>query len=181
MPEIDTFARLLLEEAKRFLEKARDSEDDNGREAHLHAALLVAFCALEAHVNAASSDFAGRTDLSPHDRSILFKQEVRLEHGEFVLKTDQLKIVRLEDRILFLYQRMSGKPADRTAAWWSELGEAIDLRNRLTHPKKVPTIKVKDVERAIQAVIDTMDAVYRAIYKEKFPPAARGLQSVLTF
>lgn len=76
---------------------------------------------------------------------------------------------------------MSGKPADRTAAWWSELGEAIDLRNRLTHPKKVPTIKVKDVERAIQAVIDTMDAVYRAIYKEKFPPAARGLQSVLTF
>ena len=181
MPEIDSFARLLLEEAKRFLEKARDSGDDSTREANLHAALLLAFCALEAHVNAAASDFAGRSDLSPHDRSVLFEQEVRLENGEFVLKPDQLKMVRLEDRILFLYQRISGKSADRTATWWAELGQAIDLRNRLTHPKKVPTISVKVVERAIQAVIDTMDAVYRAIYNEKFPPSARGLQSVLNF
>jgi hypothetical protein len=181
MPDIDAFARLLLEEAKRFLEKAREATgDDTAIDAYLHAAIMLAFCALEAHVNAAASDFAGRSDLSPHDRSVLFEQEVRLEHGEFVLKPD-LRMVRLEDRILFLYQRVSGRPADRTAPWWSELSEAIGLRNQLTHPKKVPTIGVRAVERATQAVIDAIDALYQAIYKEKFPAAVRGLESRLTF
>ena len=181
MSEIDAFARLLLEEAKRFLEKARESDEEVARTADLHAALLLAFCALEAHVNAAASDFAGSSELSPHDRSVLFEQEVRLENGEFILKPDQLKMTSLQDRILFLYQRISGKPADRTSAWWGELGGATDLRNRLTHPKKVSTIDVKAVERAIEAVIGTLDTLYRAIYKEPFPPTTRGLQSVLDF
>jgi hypothetical protein len=169
VPEIDLFARLLLEEAKRFLEKAKESEDDIARDANAHASLLLAFCALEAHVNAASNDFAGRPDLSAHDRAILFEQEVRLENGEFVLRPDHLKIFRLEDRLLFLYQKISGKAADRTSPWWAALGHALDLRNRLTHPKNVPKISTTLAETAIQAVIDTIDALYRAIYNEKFP------------
>lgn len=180
MPEIDTFARLLLEEAKRFLEKSRDAEE-SPRNAYLHAALLLSFCALEAHINAAASDFAGRSDLSPHDRSVLFEQEVRLEHGEFILKPEQLKMFRLQDRLLFLYQRVSGTHADRTDGWWSELNQAIGLRNDLTHPKAVPAITVGRVERAIQAIVDAIDILYQAIYKETFPAAARGLISRLDF
>jgi hypothetical protein len=182
VPEIDAFARQLLEEAKRFLERARESKEDvSAKDANLHAALMLTFCALEAHFNAAASDFAGRSDLSPHDRSVLFEQEVRLESGKFVLKADRLKMIRLEDRLLFLYQRVSGRSVDRKESWWSGLIEAIHLRNQLTHPKKVPTITIGAVERAVRATIDTIDAMYQAIYNEKFPAAARDLESRLTF
>ena len=87
MPDIDSFARQLLEEAKRFLEKSRDADDESAaRNAYLHAALMLAFRCLEAHLNAAADDFVRRGDLSLHDRSVMFEQEVRLENGEFVLK-----------------------------------------------------------------------------------------------
>jgi hypothetical protein len=182
LPDIDSFARQLLEEAKRFLEKSRDADDESAaRNAYLHAALMLAFRCLEAHLNAAADDFVRRGDLSLHDRSVMFEQEVRLENGEFVLKPEQLKMVRLEDRFLFLFQRISGKPADRTGAWWSELSEAIHLRNELTHPKKVPTITIRSVERGISAIIDAIDKLYCAIYNTNFPTAARGLDSRLDF
>jgi hypothetical protein len=57
----------------------------------------------------------------------------------------------------------------------------MKLRNQLTHPKEMLVIKQEAVERAIQAIVDTIDALYQAIYGLPFPAAARGVQSVLTF
>ena len=181
MAEVDEFASLLLEEAKRFLEKADGCDNDVEEGADLHAALLLAFCSLDAHINAIAMDFEGRTGFSPHDRSILFEYDVRLEDGDFVTKENVLKMWRLEDRIQFLHKRLSGKPVDKAAPWWSELAMAIDLRNKLTHPKKVPVITIESVRRAIQAVIDALSALYMAIYKAKFPAADRDLLSDLNF
>ena len=48
--EADSFSIRLLEEAKRFLEKAGDASGDE-RAAYLHAALMVGFSALESHLN----------------------------------------------------------------------------------------------------------------------------------
>jgi hypothetical protein len=61
MQSFDEFSRLLLEEAKRFLEKAKGTEDP-GQSAYLHAALTLGACALEAHVNAVCDDFLTRDD-----------------------------------------------------------------------------------------------------------------------
>ena len=113
---IDDFAASLLEEAKRFLENARSASDIETQAAFLHAALMLGFCALEAHVNATCDEFAGRPELSMHERAILLEQDVRFELGEF--KPGGLKMISIQDRILFLHLRFGGKPLDRSAPWW---------------------------------------------------------------
>jgi hypothetical protein len=180
MSEIDTFARTLLEEAKRFLEKAQEHEDDAGVQANLHAAIMLGFCALEAHVNSVADDFAGINDLSVHEKGLMLEKDVRFDDGHFVL-TDNLKMARLDERIQFIYRRFSGDALDRSASWWSELRSALKLRNELTHPKDVTDVDVSTTNRALQAIIDTIDAIYQAVYKAKFPAAGRGLLSKLTF
>jgi hypothetical protein len=176
---MDAFARSLLEEAKRFLEKTADDDISVANTAHLHAALMLAFCSLEAHINAISDDFLSRPELSVHERSVLEEKEVRLEEGEFVMRNN-LKMVRMEDRIKLLHVKF-GKPIDVSSSCWSRLGEAIHLRNELTHPKEEVKISKKAVARALQAIIDMLDELYMAIYKRPFPPSGRGLQSTLNF
>jgi hypothetical protein len=176
---IDGLAASLLEQAKRFLEKAEAAPDDIAQSAFLNAALMLAFCALEAHVNATADEFAERPELSIHERALLMEQDIRFEFGE--LKMAGLRMVRLEDRILFLHLRFGGKPLDRSAIWWSDLSAALVLRNKLTHPKAVPTITVDAVRRAIQAIIAVIDALFQAVYHRPFPVANRGLHSRITF
>jgi hypothetical protein len=137
--DIDRFASSLLEEAKRFLEKASTEGDPAGQVAYLHAALNLAFCSLEAHINAVAEELAAHKEFSsPHDQGVFLEKEVRLEDGEFKLKA--LRIYHLDDRILFLHKRVTGKLIDKAATWWSELAVAMKLRNKLTHPKEAPGI-----------------------------------------
>lgn len=180
MADIDEFATSLLEEAKRFLEKAKtDHADDTARTAFLHAALMLAFCSLEAHVNAMGEEFALRPGLPLHDRGVLLEKEVKLNDGEFSL--GGLRMYRLEERIQFLYKQFSGKSLDKTAQWWGQLKNAIDTRNKLTHPKDAHPIKIEQVGSAIESVITTIDSLYLAIYKKGFPAAKRGLHSRIEF
>jgi hypothetical protein len=181
MSEFDLFSDQLLGEAKRFLEKVCEASDATGKAAYLHAALILAFCALEARINSISEEARLRTDLTLHDQGILLEREVRLEKGEFKL-TSSLKITRVEDRIEFLHVRLSGKSIDKTnGSWWSRLQVATHLRNELTHPKAIPTITEANVGSAIQAIIDTIDALSRAIYNKKYPTASEGLKSRFEF
>lgn len=178
MIERDAFAASLLEEAKRFLERANEAKATAAEAPNLHAALLLAFSALEAHVNSVADEMAIRPDLSVHAKGALLEREVRLVKGEFVLDT-RLKINRLEDRILLLH-RIGSKPTP-DGAWLSSLRSATILRNQLTHPKDVPVITPAAVVRALEAVIDTIDALYNAVYKKRFPAGQRKLQSTLSF
>ena len=180
MADFDLFANQILEEAKRFLEKSTGSADPASKAAHLHAALMLAFCALEAHINSICDEFASSAGLSVHEIAFLLEQEVRLKNGEFQLQSG-LKMSRLDERIEFIHSRFSGKPLDRNSAWWSQLGTAIDLRNQLTHAKTVPNISEAAVRSAILAIITSLGILYQSIYKRAFPPAGMGLQSKLTF
>lgn len=179
MSAIDDFAASLLEEAKRFLEKAAAITDADAQTAFLHAALMLGFCALEAHVNATADEFADRPELSIHERAILLEQEVRFSQGEF--KAGALRMVSLQDRILFLHLKFGGKPLDRSAVWWSDLSNALTLRNKLTHPKEVPSMSVDAVRRALGAIITGIDVLFQAVYRRPFPVASRGLDSRFTF
>jgi hypothetical protein len=182
MADIDDFATSLLEEAKRFLEKAVEAAkaaDDVRRNANLHASLMLAFCSLEAHVNAIAAEFSGRPELTTHDKGILLEREVRLEGREFTL--GGFRMYRLEDRILFLHRRFSGKSLDKSVAWWPQLKSAIHNRNKLTHPKGAHPVTVKNVRDALAAVIASLDALYKAIYKKGLPAANLALHSLLTF
>jgi hypothetical protein len=179
LSEIDEFASSLLEESKRFLEKARDQTGDVGRDAMLHASLVLAFSALEAHTNAIADEFSLRQDLTIHEKALLLEQEVRLENGGFV--SSGLRMYRLEERILFLHQKFGGRALDRTSPWWSDLASATSLRNQLTHPRARPNISISDVSRAVEAIISALDTLYEAIYQRGFPAVNRGLQSRLGF
>jgi hypothetical protein len=179
LSSIDEFAASLLEEAKHFLEKARTAADDDARNAFLHAALMLGFCALEAHVNATADEFAPRPELSVHERAILLEQEVRFDQGEF--RVGGFRMFSLQDRILFLHSKFGGKPLDRTASWWAELSNAITLRNQLTHPKSVPSVSVDAISRAVLSIITGIDVLFQAVYRRRFPVAARGLDSRLVF
>lgn len=178
MTDIDVFATGLLEEAKRFLEKAKAAAG-NAAEPYLHAALLLGFCSLEAHVNAISDDFIDRRELSVHERGLLLEQEVRLVEGEFELSG--LRMSRLEEKIAFLHRKFSGAPLDKSAQWWGDFGNATVLRNKLTHPKQRQALTIESVERAIRSVIGAISALYQNIYGRKFPAANLDLQSQMDF
>lgn len=180
MADIDDFATNLLEEAKRFLERARESQCSDVKSPNLHAALMLAFCGFEAHVNAIADELANHANVSVHEKALLLERDVRLEDGEFVLKPG-LRMVRLEDRVEFLHRRFSGSLIDHSETWWGALGAAVKLRNELTHPKGVPVITEPAVRRGIEAIIDTLNALYQAVYRRPFPAAHRGLQSRLSF
>lgn len=180
MSDIDDFAGQLVEEAKRFLEKGAESSDLIAKAAYLHAALMLAFSGLEAHVNAIADEFSSRAELTVHERAFLLEKDIRLSDGEFVVR-NSLKMSRLEDRIEFLHRKFSGKAIDRTQVWWSAMSNAVDLRNQLTHPKGIPQITENAIKSAIQSIIEALDAIYQALYRRKLPMASRGLMSRLVF
>ncbi len=180
MADFDIFANQLLEEAKRFLEKATESPDDVAEAANLHAALMLSFCALEAHINSIGEEFSIRTDLSAHEKGVLLERDVRLQDGEFKVQ-NTLKMVKLEDRIEFLHAKLSGKPVDKSATWWGQLIVAIRLRNELTHAKAIPPVTHSAVQNAIQAILDALDALVKTIYKKKLPASDIGLNCRLKF
>jgi hypothetical protein len=179
MADFDEFASSLLEESKRFLERANETKDNVAQDAYLHAALLLAFCSLEAHINAISVELSDRPEFSTHEKGFLLEKEVRLQEGTFAL--GGLRMSRLDERILFLHRHFSGKALDTTVGWWSELSGAVAIRNKLTHPKDVQPITVQNVRSALSAVIAAIDNLYKVIYKKGLPAANMALQSRLTF
>lgn len=181
MAALPIFASSLLEEAKRYLEKAGVVSESAEKAAYLHAALLLGFASFEAHVNAIADDFLVREDLYPHERGILAEHDVDLVYGEFKEK-QTFKMHRLEDRVLFLCRRFSKKPFDRSASYWSEFVNATKLRNKLTHPKSdPPEIAEAAVRRALVAIVETLNGMYLSVYRRKFPAHSRGVTSKMTF
>jgi hypothetical protein len=180
MNEVDEFSRTLIEEAKRFLEKAQEEENPDGKTAFLHAAFLLGFSALEAHINAIADDFLVRTDLSILERSVLAEQDFRFEDGEF-RAVNQLKMYRLLERLEFLHRRFSGKPIDKASSWWGELKSGINLRNKLVHPKDAPKLTEAATGKALKAILQALDTTYRKIYGTRYPGTGRGLDSSMEF
>jgi len=182
MQEIDLFANQLLEEARRFFEKAREATDTPTKDANLHAALMLSFCSLEAHINAMGEEFASSFNVSVHGKGVLLEKDVKLENGEFKM-TQALRMSKLEDRIEFLHMGVAAKEIDRSSAnWRGQLSSAINFRNKLTHARReVPAISETDVQRAIEAIIATLDALFHALYNTGLPSANRGTRSRLTF
>jgi len=142
---------------------------------------MVGFASFEAHVNAIAADFLSRDDLDPHERGLLAEHVVDLVDGEFQEKI-ALKIQRLEDRVQFLCRRFSNTKVDRTQSYWSEFVAATKLRNELTHPKaEPPNISEAAVTKALKAIIELLNFVFKAVYKKKLPAHNRGLSSKLSF
>lgn len=183
MSDIDELSTQLFEEAKRFLEKAQEVKDETAaRIAYAHAALLLGFSSLEAHVNAIAEELTIRPSLSVLDKSILMEREYGLIKGRFQMKSG-LKMYRLEDRLHHILSNFSkaSLPSPTTADWWPGLKTGITLRNELVHPKNELRIDVTNVAAALEAILGCLSALYLGVYSRPFPPCNRALQSTLTF
>jgi len=183
----DRAACQYLEEAKRFLELATKWGGDggDGESAALHAALILAVSSLEAHVNAIAEEFAAHrtSELTLLELSILSEKDIDFtKDGDFVLSA-KLKMYRLTDRILFVYRRFSRDraPYDRAKTSWSDLCSGLRLRNALVHSRDELDLDPDDVARLIEAVVDTVDTLFRGIYGKPLPGVKRGLDSRLGF
>lgn len=183
MNDIDAQATLLLEEARRFFEKAvQSSAEPQGQVAFLHAALLLAFSSLEAHVNAVADEMALRPGLSVLEKSVLLEKDYTLDKGKFKIES-KLKIYRFEDRLTFLLANFSNPPIPgwTQEAWWSDLINGIALRNLLVHPKSRISIDINAVEKALSAIVACLNFLYQSVYRRPFPSAKRGINASLTF
>jgi hypothetical protein len=57
----------------------------------------------------------------------------------------------------------------------------MQIRNQLTHAKSVPIVSIASVQNALTAIVESLEALYQAIYGRSFPPYSQGLQSKFTF
>ena len=185
MQEFDSFSNQLQDEAKRYLEKAKEIQYDNhdALEAFLHASLLLSMCALEAYVNAMSSELLSppcQNSYPVHEQALLLERDVKFEKGEYVVGNN-LKMYRLIDRIEYLYFKFSGRKIGADDTWYINLKQSIDTRNKLVHPKTNITLTITQVENTLCSILDTVNVLYGVIYKTGLPSYSMGLQSKYSF
>lgn len=180
MNDIDILSRRLLEQAKRFLELAVEHKEKEGEFPYCVAALLSGFSAVEAHVNAIAEELAERKGCGILERSILLEKEFKLVSGKYSL-TKSLKMYRMEDRIAFMVKNFSNAAFPSKETWWGEFADATQLRNDLVHPKGEVIVDIPKVRRALSAIVELLEYLYRAIFTKGHPSYNRALHSNLTF
>ena len=173
--EFDKFSVELLEEAKRFLEKASAGI---AQPAFLHASLVLAFSSLESHINGIAEELMLRNDNTVLEQSLLSEREVKFDKGEWAL--GKARYFRMEDRMAFLIRKYSSTDVSGSE-WWSEFKSGGDARNKLVHPRDAIVLTVADVERYLLAIIEALNAIYLAVFNRGHPSYGRGLQSTSTF
>lgn len=169
--EFDDFTTHLFEEAKCFCEKAKKSDDPFSKEAYLHACLLLGMSALEACVNSIIEEITVvpyKDNFSLLEQSLLLEKDVRFKDGCFTL-SNNLKISRLTDKIDFLLRKYNNSEVALREDWYMKLKQSIDLRNKLVHPKEKVVITERNAENAMDAVLETMNNLYLAVYKKNIP------------
>ncbi len=179
MKNFDEFSNEILEEAKRFLEKAKETDDKN-KPPYLHASLLLSISSLEAFVNGIADDFKDATSMNIFERAFLTEREIALKNGKFQI-VNGLKMTRLIERIEFLFRKFNYTKLDKRTAWWQHLIHGIKLRNSLVHPKEYSRISTEEIERTLKAVLTCLDILFKAIYKKGLPVINKGLDSKLDF
>lgn len=179
MKNIDDFSYQILEEAKRFLEKAEESEANNTTP-YLHASLLLSISSLEAFINGIADEFKDASSFSIFEQAFLTERDIILKNGKFQIE-NRLKMTRLLERIEFLFGKFNYSKLNKTEAWWQHLQEGIDLRNSIVHPKEYNKITIEQIERSLNAVLICLDRLFEAIYKKGLPVINKGLDSKLNF
>lgn len=180
--DFDNFVIQLFEEAKAFYEKAKSSTEKESKEGYLHSSLLLVMSSLEACVNSIVEEvlidpYKDKYDLL--EQSLLLEKDIVFENGHYKLGS-KLKMSRIIERIEFLIFKFSGKEIPTTTEWFQQLKQSIDFRNKLVHPKEYIILTEKQVENAMSSVLETINELYKAVYKKDFPAYGFGITSRLT-
>lgn len=179
MEDLDLFNNQTFEESKRFLEKAKKEESDEGIQAYLKASIILSHSFLEGQINSITSDFEGSGHLSMLEQSVFFEKEVVLKKGKFQLGST--KFYRTDERIEFLIKKFKPQLDFKSETWWTRLKSQIKIRNSLVHPRKNVRLKTADCERSLECCLEAVNRVYLAVYNMSFPYASMNYDSSLEF
>ena len=176
----DNFSNILFNEAKFLLEKAKLSSTPDIKSAYLHSSLLLGMSALEAYVNGIALELTeGSFELNINEIALLSEKEIIFDSGNFQL-WKKLKLKRFIDSIDFIYCKFSSKSISSQDTWNQNIKQTIKLRNDLVHPKEEINITYKQVEISLQNILQTIDILYKAVYKTHVPILNYNLMSTLT-
>lgn len=175
MVDFIDYTKELMESAKGFAEQGRVATDPRAEQAYLRAALFQAISFLEGHINDVAEQFRHTSMFTIHQKGILLEREVTLRNGAFRL-SNKTKYQRILDRIDMLILTGGGTQAKETS-WHSPLCHALKLRNELVHPREIKRLKYKEVIESLKAVLDCVDAVFKAIFKKGLPYAGKSMDS----
>ena len=177
---IDEYAIGLLNKARRFNEKAKQTTDEVASTAFLQTAIIFAVMSLETTLFSISDELCLRNEISLLEKSLLLEKEIQFEDGIFSI-AEKLKMSRLSDKVLFLLRRFHGRLDKENDVWWNNLKAGIHVRNELIHPKSIPSVTHALADNTILAVLKCIDVLYRTIYKKPYPNYSRSLTSNLDF
>lgn len=174
----DEFTEKLFNEAKYLFELANETDNIDIERTYLHASLLVGMSALEAYINSISMELCDGFELNIFEKAMLSEKEIRFNNGEFQT-TNHLKMVRIINRIELIYCKFSHEHLNDSATWFSDIKQAIQLRNDLVHPKNNINITKKQIKNVLNSILSTIDELYLAVYKTHVPILNYGLQSTI--
>ena len=104
MEDFDKFSNNLLEEAKRFFEKAKAESTINSKDAFLHSSLLLAISSLEAYVNGIADDFKDADSLTLYEKGFLLEKKISLKgYSETTLSDDGMTMAGLKGNEIILF------------------------------------------------------------------------------
>lgn len=179
--EFDRFFEQLLEESKFLYEQSHKVSDDEHRDIFLHSSLLTVISALEACIYSIAEELLiepYKDNYSLLEQSMLLEREIIFEKGKYKLGNN-LKMTRITERLELLFVKFLKEKWDPTVSWFSQLKQSIKLRNEIVHPKAIISITTHQVEIAIKAVLETINELYKAIYKKALPTYSLGSASKL--
>jgi len=180
MDSFDSFSNNLLEEAKRFLEKAKEETGQQAKNANLHSSLLLSISSLEAFINGIAEDMKEASFLNLLEKAFLLEKEVLLKNGKFKIGP-QFKMSRLLERVELLFTKFGASKLDKRSSWWQKLNEGITLRNNLVHAKESTEISEVQIEDTLRAVLSCINNLFLAVYNKGLPSINMGLVSKLSF
>jgi hypothetical protein len=172
MDVFDEYCVTLLDDAKRFLEIAKDKYKQENNNNHvdpfLRASILIAFSSLEAFVFGITDDFKESEALTIFEKGFLDEKLVDLKNGEFII-SKKLKMTRLIERIEFLLVKFKSKKFNKADDWWGHLNDGINKRNSIVHPRDREVLTIENVGQTLTAIITCIDMLFKAVYKRDFP------------
>ena len=133
--------RLLYDRANSYLELGRGKSSPAEASEHFRVALVIGFAAVEAYL-----------------RSVIDQFEVRLKDTT----------APLDERIEYLFKKLSTEPLDYDGTAWHEFKLALKLRDEFEGPGIRAFINTGAAEKALESIWSLLNALNAGIYGSRW-------------
>lgn len=133
--------RLLYDRANSYLELGRGESSPAEASEHFRVALVIGFAAVEAYLRSVTDQFKVR-----------FKETA----------------APLDERIEYLFKRLSTEPLDYDSSAWQEFKLALKLRDEFERPGIRSIIDTSAAERALESIWSLLNALNAGIYGSRW-------------